>query len=152
MSTLTKKEAIKQNWGNFFIFFAICVGCVVGHFFIKSDWKYALLFFGAVALWLAFSGLIKGFQKINRSFCKNCGAYINYNNDNHVSWRVENRRIVGTKVYFTVYFECTCPDCGRQRFFTKDMLLASYDKDTNTIEERDPYEWAKDLFWTEKDQ
>ena len=45
MSTLTKKEAVKQNWGNFFIFFAICVGCVVGHFFIKSDWKYALLFF-----------------------------------------------------------------------------------------------------------
>ena len=151
MARLTKKEAIKQNWGNFFIYLAICAGCVIGHFFIKSDWKYALLFLGAVALYMAFSSLIKGFKKINHSFCSKCGAYIDYKDDDQVAWQIEDRRVEGTKVYFTVHFCTCCPDCGHQRSFFKDMLRASYDKDTNSIDKHDPYEWAEDQFWTNKD-
>ena len=152
MNTLTKKEAIKQNWGNFFIYLAICIGCVVGHFFIKSDWKYALLFLGAVALWLAISGLIKGFQKINRSFCPSCGAYLDYENYD-VTWRSKGAEsyVNGNKAYAVVHFEITCPDCGHFTAFTKHLAWATYDKDTNTWEEQDVHDLAQDLFWTRKD-
>ena len=151
MSGLTKKEAIKQNWGNFFIYLAICVACVVGHFFIKSDWKYLLLALGAIALYLAFSGLIKGFKKIKRSFCPRCGAYIDYHDNDQVAWRPEGSRVEGTKVYFSVHFCTRCPNCGHQDEFYKDLLRGYYDKTTDTVEERDPYQWAQDLFWTDKD-
>ena len=152
MSKLTKKDAIKQNWGNFFIFLAICAGCVVGHLFIKSDWKYALLFVGAVALWMAFSGLIKGFKKIDRSFCPRCGAYLDYENYD-VTWKSKGAEsyVSGNKAYAVVHFEITCPDCGHFTAFTKHLVCATYDKDLNIWDERDVHDVAKDLFWTERD-
>lgn len=142
----TKKQAIKENWGNFFIYLAICAGCVIGHFFIESDWKYALLFVGVVCLWLAFSELIKGYKKIDRSFCPRCGAYIDYDND--VSWHpTSSGHVVGNKVHFTVQFDCCCPDCGYERTLIEDFVRGEYHKDTDTVEEFDPDDWAKDLFW-----
>ena len=65
----TKKQAKRENAFIFFIMLAVSIGCIVGHLFIKSDWKYALLFVGVVGIFASFGELFKGLKKIKRSFC-----------------------------------------------------------------------------------
>ena len=145
----TKKQAKRENAFIFFIMLAVSIGCIVGHLFIKSDWKYALLFVGVVGIFVSFGELFKGLKKIKRSFCPQCGAYYQYGKD--ITWEADREEIYknGNKAYYIATFYCVCPDCGKQIVYKRHGVYADFDKNTNSWKQRDVYAEAKDLFWTE---
>ncbi len=148
MSRPTKENAKKEN---FFTFICeLIASIVIGVFFfvIKSDWKYAVLFVSVIGFFMSFATLFKGFGKINRSFCPRCNNWFDYKNYD-VTWHEIERRQVGNKVYSNIEFVCVCKKCGHKKYFTKQLVLGKYNKDFNTWETHDPFDWAKDLFWVE---
>ena len=78
----------------------------------------------ALAAVITFFG---GRAEINRSFCKKCGTQYDYGSD--ISWEETGREQEEKRVVATVDITCTCPNCGKERTFTKKFTVAYYSKE-----------------------
>ena len=150
MEKQTKKQAYKQNVTNFILYLVASIIFAIIGLFIKSDWKYALFFIGAVGFITAFYNLFNGIIRINRSFCPRCDTFYVYDNYD-VCWKEHSITRNGAVAYSTVDFNCRCPKCKYEISFSKQFKCATFDKTFNTWKEHDVYKWAKKLFWNELD-
>ena len=150
MEKPTKKEAYKNNNMNLIISLILSIVAIVVSFFIKSDWKYLVLVFGVFWFFYAFYEYFRNLGRISRTFCKRCSTWYDYENYD-ITWE-EKRITINEKrdrATTTIEFKCHCSKCGLERTIIKDFTRATYNKDFNYTEERNPHKIAKNFFWND---
>ena len=68
-------------------------------------------------------------NRVNCSFCSNCGKKYDYETD--ISWEELERNSTDKNVKAKVGFECTCSNCGTVHEFTKEFTIATLDPNGN---------------------
>ncbi len=128
-----RKKALRKNTIATIVWFLIGLAvAIVGVMNADTtDWGGFVAAIGALLIIFALSSSAKTKKQIKRSYCPNCGAKYDYNDD--VEYQVSEEIQKQASIEAVVEFECTCGNCGNTTEFTEKFTIASIDKNGNVV-------------------
>ena len=126
-----KKAAIRKTVIEWIIATAVVSALAIGISAIFNYIGAGLLLSLIMCLITIFYIIPSSIISINRSFCSECGAHYDY--DNEIRWEVTREENTGDDIYDYVDFECYCSNCGKIRQFQIKFKVAYYDKKKNAV-------------------